>query len=78
MGRGGARVDHVDTALETRVEVALPSATGKHLRLDNELILAKRLGDLLGLLRGKSGQSLGRGDTVLPRQFRAAGAHGNV
>ncbi len=67
----------MDTALEARVKVALASATGQHLCLDNELILAKLLGDILSLLRRESGQRLRRGDTVLrdfsPVLYRAPG-----
>jgi hypothetical protein len=75
------RVDHLDTALEARVKVALSSATSQHLRLDHELILAfisasehsaagiagltKALSDALGLFSRESRQRLGGGDAVL-------------
>jgi len=59
------RVDDTDTALETVVEGTLSSATSKDLSLDNHIIVANLLSDLLGLLGGLCDGTLGDTNTVL-------------
>lgn len=59
------RVDDTDTALETVVKGTLSSATSKDLSLDNHIIVANLLSDLLGLLGGLCDGTLGDTNTVL-------------
>ncbi|KAI6768740.1 hypothetical protein HG531_010929 [Fusarium graminearum] len=59
------RVDDTDTTLKTVVEGTLSSATGKDLSLDNHIIVANLLSDLLGLLGGLCDGTLGNTNTVL-------------
>lgn len=64
LGLGGGG-DELDTALEAVVEVALTSATGQSLSLDDHILASKLLGNILSLLGGSGGASLGDIDTVV-------------
>lgn len=59
------RVDDTDTALQAVVERTLSSATGKDLGLDNHIIVANLLSDLLGLLGGLCDGTFGDTNAVL-------------
>jgi hypothetical protein len=60
-----SRLDHVDTTLESILEVALATATSEDLGLDDEAVALDGLGDLLGL-GGREGRLAdGGGDAVL-------------
>lgn len=62
------RVHKVDTALEAVVEVALTTATGKHLSLNHDGLAAEALGSLIGLLGRLGRDELGRVDAVLVQE----------
>lgn len=64
LGLGGGG-DELDTALEAVVKVALTSATGQSLGLDDHVLDVELLGNVLSLLGGGGGSAGGHTDAVV-------------